>query len=69
MLRIDEEQQKREHDQPTVPTTIGREKATNPFLRIRIPAVASRMLALGRAQSPEPVAIFTALREWKNIYR
>jgi hydroxyacylglutathione hydrolase len=69
MLRIDYERTRREHDQPTVPTTIGREKATNPFLRFRNPSIASRMLALGRAQSPEPVAIFTALREWKNVYR
>jgi hydroxyacylglutathione hydrolase len=69
MLRIDEERARREHDLPTVPTTIGREKATNPFLRFRNPSIASRMLALGRAQSSEPVAVFTALREWKNVYR
>ncbi len=43
-------------------TTIAEEKATNPFLRIEIPAVAE---AVGLAGEP-PAAVFRALREWKN---
>jgi hydroxyacylglutathione hydrolase len=51
---------------PTLPSTIGREKATNPFLRCLQPAVvasANKYLG-GRASSP--VGVFSALRQWKN---
>lgn len=48
-----------------VPSTIGEELATNPFLRAGEPALA---LSVDRAgQSPE--AVFTALREWKNNFQ
>jgi hydroxyacylglutathione hydrolase len=47
-----------------VPTTIGEEKATNPFLRAGEPALAR---AVGK-EGAEPVAVFTALREWKNRF-
>lgn len=68
--RIDTEEDKREHDRPTVPSTIGIEKATNPFLRYCEPAIVQRLIAAGRlAAGQEPVAAFAALREWKNNYR
>jgi len=53
---------------PTLPTTIAREKATNPFLRCDQPEVAA---AAGRhrgAAVTDPVEVFTAIREWKNTY-
>ncbi len=43
-------------------TTIGEEKATNPFLRVHEPAVAEAVGLAGGA----PDAVFRALREWKN---
>ena len=56
----------RDADRPTVPTTIGREKATNPFLRCLEPAViASADRYLG-ATAGGPVEVFAALRDWKN---
>ncbi len=58
----------RELDRPTLPSTIGREKATNPFLRVREPAVIdSADKYLGRRTS-DPAAVFAALRQWKNQF-
>lgn len=47
-----------------VPSTIGAEKATNPFLRAGEPALA-RAVGL---DSGDPAAVFQALREWKNRF-
>ena len=53
---------------PTLPSTIGREKATNPFLRCAVPAViASANKYLGTMPS-DPAGVFSALREWKNRF-
>ena len=46
----------------TLPTTIGLEKATNPFLRAADPAMAHRLGLDGRP----PVEVFAELRERKN---
>jgi hydroxyacylglutathione hydrolase len=59
----------RERGEATVPSTIAQEKATNPFLRYREPAIARTLRAEGRLQQEGPVAAFAALREWKNNYR
>lgn len=67
--RVQAEQAKREQGQPTVPSTIALEKATNPFLRYRESAIAARLRAAGKLHGTEPLATFAALREWKNIYR
>ena len=59
----------RERGQPTVPSTIGVERATNPFLRYREPEIAAQLRAAGKLQGGEsPVAVFAALREWKNTF-
>ncbi|MGW8392209.1 hydroxyacylglutathione hydrolase [Pseudoduganella sp. HUAS MS19] len=59
----------RERGQPTVPSTIGLERATNPFLRYREPEIAARLRAAGKLDGSEPpVAVFAALREWKNNF-
>jgi hydroxyacylglutathione hydrolase len=47
-----------------IPSTIAAEKATNPFLRAREPAVARAV----KLEGAEPVAVFQALREWKNRF-
>ena len=55
--------------QPTVPSTIGAELATNPFLRYREPAIAAGLVAAGRlAPGAPPVDAFAALRAWKNSF-
>lgn len=61
-------QQLREAGQPTLPSSIGIERAINPFLRSREPAVTEAV----RAHAPpatDDVAVFAALRQWKNEFR
>jgi hydroxyacylglutathione hydrolase len=66
--RAASEAEKRKSELPTLPSTIGREKKTNPFLRCLQPAViASANKYLG-ARASDPVHVFAALREWKNSY-
>jgi hydroxyacylglutathione hydrolase len=68
--RMKGEQDKRDRDIPTVPSCIGLEKATNPFLRVREPVVIRQLAAEGHVQEgSDPVAVFAALREWKNNFR
>ncbi len=60
--------EKRKSERPTLPSTIGREKKTNPFLRCLQPAViASANKYLG-ARMSDPVQVFAAIRQWKNTY-
>jgi len=67
--RIEAEGAKRAAGIPTVPSTIGLEKATNPFLRYREPRVIEQLVAQHRiASGAGPVAAFAALREWKNNF-
>jgi hydroxyacylglutathione hydrolase len=47
-----------------VPSTIGQEKATNPFLRAREPALAKAV----HKEGAKPEEVFGALREWKNRF-
>lgn len=68
--RMVEEQEKRNAGVPTVPSNIGLEKRTNPFLRSRIPAVIDALNANSKiTDTQDEVACFAALREWKNVYR
>jgi hydroxyacylglutathione hydrolase len=48
-----------------IPSTMGEEKATNPFLRAGDPALAR---SVDKAGAP-PNEVFAALREWKNRFR
>jgi hydroxyacylglutathione hydrolase len=60
------ERSKRERGAPTLPSTIGEERLTNPFLRTReatIRAAAERHS--GRVLA-DRVAVFAELRSWKN---
>jgi hydroxyacylglutathione hydrolase len=56
----------REAGKPTVPSTMGEEKATNPFLRCREPAVVDSVNKYLGSRVSDPVGVFTAIREWKN---
>lgn len=51
----------------TVPSTLALEKATNPFLRCGEPALVAAAGSRG-TQANDPLAVFTALREWKNVF-
>ena len=64
----DKAKQQRDQDLPTLPSTIGQEKATNPFVRVREPAViASANRYAGKALN-DPVSVLAAIREWKNCF-
>jgi hydroxyacylglutathione hydrolase len=56
----------REAGKPTVPSRLGEEKATNPFLRCKEPAVVESVNKYLGARVSDPVRVFAAIREWKN---
>ena len=57
----------RAEGRPSVPSTLGEEKATNPFLRCGEAAVISAALQHA-AVDRSKVAIFTAIRSWRNSF-
>ena len=52
---------------PSTPSTIADERATNPFLRTDAPRVIAAARARGGAN--DPVAVFAAIRAWKDTFR
>jgi hydroxyacylglutathione hydrolase len=56
----------REAGKPTLPSTLGEERATNPFLRCLEPAVIDSANDYLGARISDPVRVFAAIREWKN---
>lgn len=52
----------------TLPSTIELERQINPFLRCAVPVVVTAARHEGAADD-SPVAVFAALREWKNRFR
>jgi len=65
--RITASQQLRAADQPTLPSTIALEKATNPFLRCSQPEIIHTLQQRGLVDTSE-LGVFTALREWRNHF-
>ena len=66
--RISEVEDLRAEDRPSLPSTIGEELATNPFLRCHIPAVARRASSHGGMDNPGEVEVFASLRKWKDNF-
>ena len=58
----------RDAGKPTVPSTLGEEKATNPFLRCLEPAVVDSANKYLGARIADPVRVFAAIRDWKNRF-
>lgn len=61
----------RERGRPTLPSSIGEELATNPFLRWDAPAViaaARERAPQSAAAEPDPVTVFAAIRAWKDHF-
>jgi hydroxyacylglutathione hydrolase len=55
---------------PTLPSRIATERAINPFLRTRTPAVAAAAAGFDpTTPSQDAVAVLAALRAWKNEFR
>jgi hydroxyacylglutathione hydrolase len=65
-----DESAKRAAGQPTLPSSIALERATNPFLRWTSNEVqeAARQRAPEPAADASPLAVFSALRQWKNVF-
>jgi hydroxyacylglutathione hydrolase len=66
--RAASEQAKRDHAQPTVPSTIGAELDTNPFLRCTDSEILAALTAASRLDGREPWQVFGALRRWKDEF-
>lgn len=65
--RVQADGAQRAAGQPTIPSTIARELATNPFLRSGTPRIVQSLVEAGRlAPGATEVDTFAALREWKN---
>ena len=62
IARMNEVEQLRAEGRFTLPSTIGRERETNPFLRADQADIAKTIGLAGQS----PLAVFTALRELKN---
>lgn len=65
--RADEVAALRSEGAASVPSTIELERATNPFLRCREPALAAAARRRG-APCGDELAVFAALRDWKNAF-
>jgi hydroxyacylglutathione hydrolase len=53
---------------PTVPSTMGEELETNPFLRWHDPALIASAARHRGSPATSPVEVFAALREWRNKF-
>lgn len=58
----------RERGDISLPGSLAEELATNPFLRCSEPAILDTLAHNNRLQGREPVAVFTALRAWKDTF-
>ena len=59
----------RAQQQPTLPSTVALERQINPFLRTSVPAVIEAARSFDPSIDPtDAVAVFAALREWKNNF-
>ncbi|MBC3883306.1 hydroxyacylglutathione hydrolase [Undibacterium sp. LX40W] len=68
-VRQSTDQQKRDQHIPTVPSTIGLEKQTNPFLRSADPDIKRSLIDQQKIEEDaDELAVFTALRTWKNNF-
>jgi hydroxyacylglutathione hydrolase len=62
------EQAKRDRGEPTLPSTIGEERSTNPFLRAPIAEVRKAAATHTGGALSGDVETFAALRAWKNAF-
>ncbi len=65
LARLDDVARLRALGQPTLPSTIGLERRTNPFLRADVPSVARAV----EADAADPITAFAALRRAKDRFQ
>jgi hydroxyacylglutathione hydrolase len=51
---------------PTLPSSIGLEKLTNPFLRCSVPVVMTAAARFAGHPLAEPADVFAAIRQWRD---
>jgi hydroxyacylglutathione hydrolase len=61
-------EQQRNKDLPTLPSNIGLEKATNPFLRCDENTIKAAANRYAGKTLDSPVAVFSAIRKWKDSF-
>lgn len=66
--RIAREQRKRDHGDPTLPSSIRLELDTNPFLRCGHPALKASAESYANAPLAGEAEVFGALRKWKDNF-
>jgi hydroxyacylglutathione hydrolase len=59
---------RRQRGEATVPSELGIEKQTNPFLRCNHATVRGAVLARDPNAGTGPAAVFAALRAWKDVF-
>jgi hydroxyacylglutathione hydrolase len=62
-------QQLRAQGEPSVPSSVARERRFNPFLRCTVPNVGASAEQHAGRQLCSPVEVFAELRRWKDGYR
>lgn len=67
--RAERDRARRARGEPTLPSTIAEERATNPFLRCAEPAVRAAAQSWAGAPLEADVEVFAALRRWKDGFR
>ena len=66
--RIARAELSRQRGEPTVPSDIALERATNPFLRCGEAEVVASLTRQGKLQGNSPVDVFAAVRAWKDSF-
>lgn len=67
--RLEQTRDLRKLEQATVPTSLGLEKRTNPFLRSNNTELRNQLLTLNKInENANVLDVFTALRTWKNNF-
>jgi hydroxyacylglutathione hydrolase len=68
-MRLSRDQALRDRGQPTLPSTIALETASNPFLRCNTAGIRQSLLAQGAQAGDDETAAFARLRAWKDVFR
>ncbi len=66
--RLAEVEKLRAEQRITLPSSIGLERLTNPFLRTTETSVKQKADEWTKAANPSSIAVFAALRAWKNAF-
>lgn len=66
---IERVQQLRAARQPSLPSTVQRERTVNPFLRCSQPALVASATAQAGKALHDPAEVFATLRRWKDGYK